>query len=57
MSKPSQLEIIEKLEQLRALENNMEIKVVRVNENLIGVDTKDDLDRIRKIIKNSPKVN
>lgn len=57
LSKPSQLEMIEKLEQLRALENNMEIKVVRVNENLIGVDTKDDLDRIRKIIKNSPKVN
>ena len=36
---PSQIELIEKLEQLRALENGMIIKAIKVDENPIGVDT------------------
>ena len=49
---PSQLELTEKLEQLRALENGMIIKAIKVNENPIGVDTQDDLNRIKKLVEN-----
>ena len=38
------LELQEKLEQLRALENNMTINVAVVNDSPISVDTKEDLD-------------
>lgn len=48
---PSQLELIEKLEQLRALENGMIIKAVKVDENPIGVDTQNDLNRIKQIME------
>ena len=48
---PSQLELIEKLEQLRALENGMIIKAVKVDENPIGVDTQKDLNRIKQIME------
>ena len=44
---------MEKLEQLRVLENNMKIKVVKIEQNLIGVDTMEDLDKIRKLIEKS----
>ena len=56
LSKPTQLELMEKLEQLRVLENNMKIKVVKIEQNLIGVDTMEDLYKIRKLIENL-KVN
>ena len=48
---PSKLELIEKLEQLRALENGMIIKAVKVDENPIGVDTQNDLNRIKQIME------
>ena len=49
---PSQLELIEKLEQLRALENGMIVKAIKVDENPIGVDTQSDLNRIKKLMEN-----
>ncbi|MCW5960979.1 MAG: 3-deoxy-manno-octulosonate cytidylyltransferase [Pyrinomonadaceae bacterium] len=45
------LEISEMLEQLRALENGARIKVVEVQESSIGVDTMEDLDRVRRLIE------
>jgi 3-deoxy-manno-octulosonate cytidylyltransferase (CMP-KDO synthetase) len=48
--KPSGLEKIESLEQLRALENNMKIKVQIVNSHPLSVDTKEDLEAIKKFI-------
>ena len=47
----SNLEKIEKLEQLRALENNMHIYTFITDNLPIGVDTKEDLDLARQIIK------
>ena len=40
---PGKLENCEKLEQLRALENNIPIQVLITNIETIGVDTPDDL--------------
>lgn len=45
------LEKSEMLEQLRALENGMKIKVVEVSTSSIGVDTRDDYDRVKAILK------
>lgn len=42
------LEKIEKLEQLRFLENGYKIKVVEVEHDSIGIDTPDDLKRVIK---------
>jgi 3-deoxy-manno-octulosonate cytidylyltransferase (CMP-KDO synthetase) len=47
---PTRLEKIEMLEQLRALENGARIKVVDAAASSIGVDTQDDLDRVRAIL-------
>ena len=47
----SPLELREKLEQLRALENQMRIDAVLVGEVPLGVDTPHDLDRAREMIK------
>ncbi len=44
---PSPLEKREKLEQLRALENNMKIGVQCVNSNPFGIDTKQDLEKLK----------
>lgn len=41
------LEKFEMLEQLRALENGAKIKVVEAAESSIGVDTAEDLDKVR----------
>ncbi len=46
----SNLEKIEMLEQLRALENGAKIKVVEVLESSIGVDTQEDFERVKKIL-------
>jgi 3-deoxy-manno-octulosonate cytidylyltransferase (CMP-KDO synthetase) len=46
------LEKIEMLEQLRALENGAKIKVIEVAQNSIGVDTAEDFERVQKIIEN-----
>lgn len=45
------LESVEKLEQLRALENGIIIKVPTVNYNGFGIDTPADLEKARKILK------
>ena len=46
----TKLERIEMLEQLRALENGTKIKVVEVEESSIGVDTAEDLERVRELL-------
>ncbi|MEM6603605.1 MAG: 3-deoxy-manno-octulosonate cytidylyltransferase [Pseudomonadota bacterium] len=48
--KPSFLEKREKLEQLRALENNIRIDVSIVDTVPLGVDTQNDLDKARLIL-------
>lgn len=48
--KPTGLEVIERLEQLRALENNMKIKVRETLFETIGVDTPEDLERVEKCL-------
>jgi 3-deoxy-manno-octulosonate cytidylyltransferase (CMP-KDO synthetase) len=46
----SPLEAAEKLEQLRALENGVQIAVVRVNYNSVGVDAPADVKRVEKLL-------
>ncbi len=48
--KPSGLELREKLEQLRALEDGMRIDVSIVDTVPLGVDTPADLDRARRLL-------
>jgi len=47
---PSELERSEALEQLRALEHGIRILAVETKHDSIGVDTPDDLDRVRRLI-------
>ncbi len=49
---PTFLEISEKLEQLRAVENGIRIRVVETEFESIGVDTPDDLAKARERFKN-----
>jgi len=44
---PTPLERAESLEQLRALEHGIRIRVVQTDYSPIGVDTPDDLARVR----------
>jgi 3-deoxy-manno-octulosonate cytidylyltransferase (CMP-KDO synthetase) len=48
--RPTRLEVIERLEQLRALENNMKIKVRETLFETIGVDTPEDMERVEKCL-------
>ncbi|CAN5199960.1 3-deoxy-manno-octulosonate cytidylyltransferase [soil metagenome] len=48
---PSRLERIEMLEQLRALENGARIRVVEVSDSSIGVDTAEDLERVKRLLE------
>ena len=50
---PSKLETLEKLEQLRILENGVSIRVVETGKNSIGVDRKEDLAAVEKILSNT----
>jgi 3-deoxy-manno-octulosonate cytidylyltransferase (CMP-KDO synthetase) len=47
---PSTLEQRERLEQLRALENNMRIDAVLVDTVPLGVDTPEDLEKARRLL-------
>jgi 3-deoxy-manno-octulosonate cytidylyltransferase (CMP-KDO synthetase) len=47
------LEKIEDLEQLRALENGYKIKVVITECDSIGVDTREDLEKVKNILRKS----
>ena len=47
----SALETAEKLEQLRALENGIQIAVVTVDYDSVGVDAPEDVARVEKILK------
>jgi 3-deoxy-manno-octulosonate cytidylyltransferase (CMP-KDO synthetase) len=49
----SALERAEKLEQLRALENGMNIAVVRVDYDSVGVDMPADVSRVEKILQSA----
>ena len=48
---PSPLEQAEKLEQLRALENGIQIAVVKVDYDSVGVDAPEDVKRVEKLLK------
>ncbi len=47
---PSMLERLERLEQMRALEAGMRIKIALVQDCPAGVDTAEDLEKIRKML-------
>jgi 3-deoxy-manno-octulosonate cytidylyltransferase (CMP-KDO synthetase) len=47
---PGDLEQAEQLEQLRALENGLKIRVVVSEINSIGVDTPEDATEVERII-------
>ena len=47
---PSQLEQIERLEQLRLLENGFNLYVAPTDQDTIGVDTEEDLIRVEQIL-------
>ncbi|MGN6193613.1 MAG: 3-deoxy-manno-octulosonate cytidylyltransferase [Ginsengibacter sp.] len=48
--KSTPLEVTEKLEQLRYLENGIKIKMVQTDESPVSIDTPEDLERARKLI-------
>ena len=50
-SKPTKLELIEKLEQLRYLESGKKIKMVISDFDGIGIDTMEDLIKARSLFK------
>ena len=47
----SELERLESLEQLRALEHGIEIKAIKASATSIGVDTIADLERVRRLVE------
>jgi len=49
----SKLELERKLEQLRALENDMSIHVGYINSSPLSIDTKNDLIEVKKIMENN----
>jgi 3-deoxy-manno-octulosonate cytidylyltransferase (CMP-KDO synthetase) len=53
---PSPLEQIERLEQLRLLENGISIYVGEAEGDTIGVDTEDDLQRVAAILRDRPRI-
>ena len=51
---PGRLETLEQLEQLRALEDGMRIDVAVVDTVPLGVDTPEDLDRVKSLLASDP---
>jgi 3-deoxy-manno-octulosonate cytidylyltransferase (CMP-KDO synthetase) len=49
---PSPLELAEALEQLRFLANGHRIQVVEVTEDSFGIDTPEDVERVRPLLEN-----
>ena len=49
--KQTPLEIAESLEQLRVLENGVDIRVVVVKNGSVGVDTPSDLEKIKELMR------
>ncbi|MBD3295785.1 MAG: 3-deoxy-manno-octulosonate cytidylyltransferase [Candidatus Omnitrophica bacterium] len=47
----STLELDEKLEQLRVLEHGYKIRTIETRYDTIGVDTREDLEKVRRILK------
>lgn len=48
----SSLELIEGLEQLRAVENGIRIKMIKSNKKTMGIDTPEDLEKLERFWKN-----
>jgi 3-deoxy-manno-octulosonate cytidylyltransferase (CMP-KDO synthetase) len=48
----TKVELTESLEQLRVLSYGFKIKVIEVKQDSVGVDTPDDLERVRAILEN-----
>lgn len=53
--KPTFLERLECLEQIRFLENGYKIKVVETPHDSTGIDTPEDLQSLKDMIKNNPR--
>lgn len=51
----SQLENLEKLEQLRVLESGYKIKAIETKYDTIGVDTPQDLERVEQILRKNKR--
>ncbi len=47
----STLEIVEQLEQLRALENGIPIRVLETDYEAVGVDVPEDVERVEKLLR------
>lgn len=50
---PSRLEQVERLEQLRFLENGIGIRVIETNQDTVGVDTEEDLRRVEEYFRHA----
>ena len=54
---PTALEQSEALEQLRALENGIRIKAMETRFDSVGVDTLEDLERVRHVFRTGPDLD
>ena len=48
---PSELELTEKLEQLRFLENGIPVTVIETSQDTIGVDTEEDFRKVEEYFR------